>query len=271
MSTVNQMNTGTTNLRSFYARVSALGFGLIALTGIVVLILSLASGDAGEGLGFALVFIVVGLLVAGAVWGSRTWALILAALLSLALLGLVGPFSLFSLSHPESATDFIPVLLLLAGALLGLIGSVVAIVQGRSRTLRANASNTERLALGTVLAVVAVAVLLSIILTLTSRTGISAQARAGATSVEMKNYAFAPNILQVQAGDTVRLVLKNDDSTLHTFTLPQAGVDVSVPPGSEKVVEFKAPPPGVYLSYCIPHSSSNGFVREGMVGTLQAQ
>ncbi len=271
MSTVNPMNASTTSVRSFYARISALGFGLIALTGVVVLVLGLAGGGAEEGLGFALVFIVVGLLVAGAVWRRGRWALVLAAVLSLALLGLVGPFSLFSLSHPESATDFIPVLLLLAGALLGLIGSIVAIVQGRRRTLRASANNSERLVLGTVLGAVAVAVLLSIVLTFTSRSGVSAEAKTGASSMQMKNYMFAPNIVQVKAGDTVRLVIKNDDSTLHTITLPLVGVDVSLPPGSEKVVEFEAPPPGVYLWYCIPHSNVNGSIRGGMVGTLQAQ
>jgi len=225
----------------------------------------------GESAGFAAVFIVVGLLVAGLVWRFRRWALILAALLSFALLGLVVPFSLFSLSHPESAIDFIPIVLMLAGASLGFVGSIVAIVQWRRRTTRAEGTSVERLVLRGVLGVLAVAVLLSIVLTVTSHTVASAAAKAGATSVQIKSFAFTPGSLLASAGGTVRLVVKNDDATLHTFTLPQAGVDVSVPPGSEKVIEFTAPAAGSYQWFCIPHSSVNGATRQGMVGTLQVQ
>jgi hypothetical protein len=103
MTTVNQMNPTATNLRSFYARLSALGFGLIALTGLFALVWSLATGDTSQGFVFPLVFIIVGLLVAGAVWRWGRWTLVLAAVLSFALVALIGPFSPFSLSHPESA------------------------------------------------------------------------------------------------------------------------------------------------------------------------
>ncbi|MGE5262573.1 MAG: hypothetical protein ACM3S0_04260, partial [Acidobacteriota bacterium] len=164
MNTAIQMNATATakRVQPFYARVTALGFGLVALTGVVILVLGLSGGSAGEELGFALAFIIVGLLVAGAVWRFGRWALVLAAVLSLALVGLVGPFSLFSLSHPESATDFVPVVLMLAGAILGLIGSVVALVQGRRGMLRESATSTERSVLGIALGAVALAVLLSL-------------------------------------------------------------------------------------------------------------
>ena len=260
-----------TNVRSFYARVSALGFGLIALAGLVGLVFGLLNGSAGDSAGFAIVFMAVGLLVAGAVWRFGRWAFILAALLSFALLGLLVPFSLFSLSHPESANDFIPIVLALAGACLGFVGAIVGIVQWRRKTVRAEGTSAERLAVGGVLGVLAVATLLSIVLSLTSHTVVSAAARAGATSVQIKSFTFTPGSLLVSPGGTVRLVVKNDDTTLHTFTLPQAGVDVSVPPGSEKVIEFMAPAAGSYQWFCIPHSSVNGATREGMVGTLTVQ
>ena len=260
-----------TDARSFYVRVSALGFGLIALTGLVALGFGLLSGDLSANAGFAAVFMVLGLLVAGLVWRFGRWALILAAVLSFALLGLVVPFSLFSLSHPESANDFIPIVLMVAGAGLGFAGAIVAIVQWRRQTARAEGTRVERLVLRGVLGVLAVAILFSIVLSLTSHTVVSAAAKAGATSVQIKGFAFAPGSLLVSAGDKVRLVVKNDDATLHTFTLPQAGVDVSVPPGSEKVIEFTAPAAGSYQWFCIPHSSANGATREGMVGTLQVQ
>ena len=72
-------------------------------------------------------------------------------------------------------------------------------------------------------------------------------------------------------GGRVRLAIKNLDPTLHTLTLPEAGVDVSVSPGSEKIVEFNAPASGVYQWYCIPHASMDGSMRSGMVGSLIVQ
>lgn len=270
MSTAVQMSetAARTQARSFYTRVAALGFGLIALSGVVALIASVATGNTGGDAVFALVFLVVGLLVAGAAWTSRGWALILAAVLSLALLALVGPFALFILAHPESATEFVPVVLMLAGAVLGLVGSLIALVQSRRRLSRTRATGTERLALGTVLGVLALAVVLSLALTVTARTTVSAAARTGATSIQVKNFVFSPSTAQAHAGDPVRVVVRNDDTTLHTFTLAAAGVDVAIPPGSERLVEFKLPAAGVYQWYCVPHSAVDGGIRTGMTGTL---
>ncbi len=271
MNTAIQMNATTTRVRSFYTQVTALGFGLITLTGVIGVISSLAAGETGENMIFSLVFLIVGFLVAAAVWSARGWALILAALLSLALLGLVGPFALFPLAHPESATEFVPILLMLGGALLSLIGSIVALFQSRRKSARASATSAERLALSVLLGAIALASLFSMILTLTNRTTVSAEAKAGAASVHIKNFSFSPAPLRANAGETVRFVVSNDDASLHTFTLPVAGVDVAIPPGSEKVVEFKAPASGTYQYYCIPHSRENGGTHEGMVGILVVQ
>ncbi|MCC7362117.1 MAG: cupredoxin domain-containing protein [Anaerolineales bacterium] len=120
---------------------------------------------------------------------------------------------------------------------------------------RAEARRGETCALGGLLGVVGLAVVFSVALTLADNTSVSAQARAGAITVEMKNYAFTPITLQAQPGVTVRLLLKNDDSTLHSFTLPAAGVDVSVPPGTEKLAEFIAPAGGAVLARLLRYRS----------------
>src|SRR5260221_4241974 len=108
------------NTRPFYARLTALGFGMIALTGLVVLGVMLATGTLADNGGFGIAFLVLGLLVTGLVWRRGRWALIVAAVLSFLLLALAAPFELFSLGHPESAIDFVPTVLSLAGALVGL-------------------------------------------------------------------------------------------------------------------------------------------------------
>ncbi len=246
MQTVLEAPPAVTKARPFYVRVTTLGFGLIALAGIVVLIFGALGGDLAASANYGIAYLVIGLLVGGA------------------------PFSLFSFVHPESAADFVPLVVSVAGGLLGLVGSVGALAQSRRPPARAQSTRVERWALGGLLGVVAVASVLSIGLTLAGRTAVSAADKTGAANVQMHNFAFAPNALLVSAGGTVRIVVKNNDATLHTFTLPQAGVDVSVPPGSEKVIEFKAPAAGTYQWFCIPHSSLNGATRDGMVGTLTA-
>lgn len=257
--------------RPFYARVAALGFGLIALTGLIGLMTALAVGDTGESLIFSVVFVIVGLLVALALWTSGTWARVLGIVLSLLLFALVVPFASFPLSHPESATEFVPIIIMIIGALLGLVGAVVALIQSRRGTPRDRATSAERTGLATLMGILAMAALFSVVLTLTSRTPITAEARVGAASMQIANFAFSPATWQAHPGDTVRMVIKNDDNSMHTFTLPAAGVDVAIPPGAEKIVEFKVPAAGIYLWYCIPHSAESDGIRNGMTGTLVAE
>ncbi|MEP7356069.1 MAG: cupredoxin domain-containing protein [Anaerolineales bacterium] len=270
LSTALNHPTTAARQRPFYTRVSALGFGLVALAGVAVLVAGLLAGDVAANAGFGLAFIVIGLLVAALIWRVGRATLFVAGGLAFLLLALLVPFSLFNLAHPESAPDFVPLVLTVAGLLLGLIGCVAAGLEWRRGTGRAKARPGELWALGGLLGVTGAAVLLSVVLTLAGHTSVSAEAKAGATSVQMKDFAFAPGTMQVSPGQTVRLVVRNADATLHTFTLPAAGVDVSVPPGAERVIEFKAPAAGVYQWFCIPHSTADGATRTGMVGTLRA-
>ena len=250
--------------RPFYTRLAALGFLSIALTGLVAMGFGLLAGDM-SGLAFELTVLIVGLLLAGALLRFGAWAQVLAALLSFLVLALLLPFSIFNLLHPESAADFIPLVLLVGGAAFGFIGSLVSLIQRRRHALRATATSAEALALRTILTATALVAIASLLLTATARTTVSAEAKASAIAVEQKNFLFSPNRIQARAGQTIRVVVKNNDSTLHTFTLNEVGVDVSIPPGSERLIEFKAPASGAFIWYCVPHLGS------GMVGTLVVQ
>lgn len=267
---MNAQNTARTNSlssRPFYTRLAALGFLLIALTGLISSGIAVISGNTGE-LSFVLVILVIGLLVAGLLLRFGAWAHVIAGLLSLLLLAAVLPFSLFNLQHPEDGSDFIPLVLLIAGAVLGLAGSVVGLIQRRKKVLRTAATHTERLALRIVLAALALVSLVSLGMTVMARTTLSSQARSNAVIVEIKDYEFHPDNIQVKTGETVRLAIKNSDTALHTFTLKEAGVDVSIPPGAERLIEFQALAPGTYQWYCIPHSSPGADGMTGMVGSL---
>ena len=83
------------------------------------------------------------------------------------------------------------------------------------------------------------------------------QAAAPVRTIEVKmgDYRFMPDLITVQAGNTVRLVFTNTDSiTPHNFTLKakSAGmnVDIDVSAGDTKSVELTPTTPGIYTFYC---------------------
>jgi hypothetical protein len=84
--------------RPFYVRLTALGFALIALAGVAYIGFGLIMGNASD-LAVVLAFVIVGLLIAGAVLRFGAWAQVVAALLSIAMLVLVVPFSIFNLQQ----------------------------------------------------------------------------------------------------------------------------------------------------------------------------
>ena len=109
--------------------------------------------------------------------------------------------------------------------------------------------------------------------------------------VEMTNFAFTPNIIEVNAGDVLEIVIQNVESVLHDFTIDKIDADVHVSylagtgehahveaqqdadvhfaltePGSG-VVHMKINEPGEYVFYCtVP-----GHREAGMEGTLIVQ
>jgi cytochrome c oxidase subunit II len=63
-------------------------------------------------------------------------------------------------------------------------------------------------------------------------------------------YAFDPVTIQVNAGETVRLVIRSTDG-VHGFAIPKLKIDVPVPKGGDPAtVEFTAPAAGRYEIAC---------------------
>jgi cytochrome c oxidase subunit II len=65
-----------------------------------------------------------------------------------------------------------------------------------------------------------------------------------------KRFAFVPQIIDVIAGEPVRLAIRSDDGT-HGFAIRELHIGVQIPRDGEVVtVEFTAPPPGRYEVAC---------------------
>jgi len=92
-------------------------------------------------------------------------------------------------------------------------------------------------------------------------------------AVGMGDYRFQPDVLELHAGEPVRLELTNTDGmTPHNFTLKAAGepgLDIDVAAGETKIVELTAPVSGTYTFYCnkkLPFMKSHR--DRGMEGAL---
>ena len=65
-----------------------------------------------------------------------------------------------------------------------------------------------------------------------------------------KKFTFEPALIQVMAGEPVRLLIHSADTT-HGFSIRALKIDVQVPHGGDAVsVEFTAPPAGRYEVAC---------------------
>lgn len=171
-------------------------------------------------------------------------AAVFLGVVSAATLAFSAPHIAETLSHPESATDFVPQTLFTLSMVIAAVAAIPAYrevrrIGGTSRTPRLIA-----IAAG-VVAVVASAI------SIAAATGVeSVAAQPGDETVVTRNFDFAPAELTAEAG-TISVHLTNEDSTRHTFTIDGL-TDLSVPPDSTQRVTFEAAP-GTYRFYCRPH------------------
>jgi plastocyanin len=240
-----------------------LGFLLMVLGLLIPLVATLSRGERVDS--FLLAFLVIALLLTALVSRFGAWAWLTGAVLgTLLLIMLMGFGAAFALGHPESFLDFAPSVLIVVGLAMGVTGAVIALIQRRRGTARTVATVTERRAISMIVAALAVVALISGALTLTGRTTVAADVRAEAVALQMKDFSFNPARLQAKSGETVRLVITNAGTTLHTFTIRELGVNANIAPGNEALVEFQAPSAGTYTWICVPHATGDG----GMSGML---
>ena len=248
--------------RPFYSRL-AVG-GLVTIVAMMVLlgIIQLASSDTSN-LAFLVINIAIPLIVAGLIWRFGSWALVLGAIAGLLGTGLVyGPYLIESADSINSVFDFGVAIVTTVAALTALVGSIVAFVQIRIGKARVAATAVERIALRGIAVVVAVLVVVSGIFTVAARDTVEEAERTGAIEVLMKATEFRTAELVATSGETLRLVLKNDDLYIHTFTIDEFGIDVTVGPRGEKALSLSSSNPGTFEYKCIIPG------HESMTGTL---
>lgn len=165
---------------------------------------------------------------------------------------LSGPFVIPTLTVPASGGEFILNVASLVAALVGIVAAI-AVLRRRDAT----PSRAPR-TLGMVgLAVTLLALVVGVIAAVTFE---GALAEEGDITLVAEDIEFDQESLEAESG-TVGVFVDNKDATLHTFTIDELDVNLSIPAGSADRVEFEAEP-GSYTFYCIPHE-------EDMKGTLE--
>jgi plastocyanin len=84
-------------------------------------------------------------------------------------------------------------------------------------------------------------------------------------TVQMQDRYFEPNVLAGSAGLRVTLMVRNEGSQLHNFTLTSQGIAQDVPPGSIVAIPVVLPYSGEAIFFCRFHRDS-----AGMLGALVA-
>jgi plastocyanin len=181
--------------------------------------------------------------VGGLIWlrGAEKGPAILLLVAFVLFLGLSAPFIVPTLTVPASAGDFILNLASLLAAIAGILGAISVI---RKRDDTGAPTTIGRILIG--LFVVGVAI--SIFSTVSYD---DAVAQDGDVKLVTKDIKFSDTSLEAGGGE-VSVFIDNQDSTLHTFTIEELGVDLAVPASKSARITFNAEP-GTYEFFCRPH------------------
>lgn len=158
-------------------------------------------------------------------------------------------WTIFGLFSPISFFDFVPGLLVLPGALIAIVSSIAALRAQRRGDLVATPERGEARWLKVWPALVLVLAIMSAALTFLGQEDLDA-ADADLT-VTLTDFEFDESEYSVAGGTTV--LVRNDDPFLHTFTIEELDIDVTMSPGQEELVEIPAQA-GDYIVFCEPHS-----------------
>ena len=249
---------------SVYTRVTILGLLLVVLGALVATIIGAIEGTI-QNYFFTLIILIIHLIVAGLVWKFGRWALIVAAVIAVLTFVAISGLFQYGLGNVDSFFDFVPNILLIVGNLLAFVGGISAFIQRHQANPRTVATRVERAVFGSIALVVVALTGLSGGVTITGRDTVAAEDKIGAIEMVMKKIQFKPDVLDVRGfpkDAAVRIVLKNDDLLVHTFTVKDLDIDVALGAKSEGLVVLTSPGPGTYPITCeVPG-------HEDMKGTL---
>jgi hypothetical protein len=229
-----------------YARAALMGLGLY-FVGVLTIVVAILIYDVAEAY-FVLFFAVPGVIVAAALLFWQRWGLIVAIVGSLIGLLFLTEDADLILTTPRAFFDFTATWFGIVGLLIVLIAAIVGTVQYFRKSPAPTAAWQSK-AIAGVAAVLGIAAVVSLVLMLANTSSVSEAEAGDAPEVTAKHTKWSVEMLSAPAGE-VRIVVKNDDPLLHTFTIEDLDIDVSLSPWSEQVVVLGDLTPGNYGFVC---------------------
>ena len=235
-----------------YATVTVVGLLVIALGSLLATVPEPFIGPPATALS---------LLLATVVWRFGRWTLLLSALYGLPPLIISVALLTFTFIHLDSFLQFMPLLLVLGiGSLISLIAGTKAFAGYRRRHAAPVSPETARWWLRTAVVAVVALTIASAVLAFAGRTTVASDASAGATEITLKFPNIEPSAVEAGVGQTVRLLVRNSDWGLHTFTMAGLDVDYAMRPRSSRLIEFTPTEAGEYRYFCrvLGHDAMKG-------------
>jgi hypothetical protein len=232
---------------SVYAKIALFGVALYLLTALLFFVAVIISEPAD--VAFILFLVIPALIVAAAIYFIRPWGLIVG------ILGGIFGLTFFSedvdliLGTPQSFFDFTGQVIGMTGLIVIIVASAIGLIQHFRHADRTELSPTDRRILQGIAGVLAIVAVISAVLTVTNIGGVSAEEEQNATVIEAKKTAWEPEQVTI-SGSNRRLVIKNRDPFLHTFTIYDLDIDERLSPGSETVIELPSSATGVIPFVC---------------------
>jgi plastocyanin len=234
-----------TNLATF-------GFAMAATGPLLLLIATLGWGLDTDDAAFFVAPIVAAAIGIVLIRQRRTAWRIVAVVLAV-LIGLMLFWTAFGLAAPDSFFDFVPGLLVLPGVLLAL-GAGIASIRARRKDAARTTDGRERKVMVGLAGALGVLGVLSAVLTVAGKDTVSEEDRQNADLVvTLSDFEYDRAAYDAAAETTV--LVRNDDPVLHTFTVDDLDIDITLTPGSERLITLPAEA-GTYVVYCAPHTSN---------------
>jgi plastocyanin len=244
------MTETDTSLHARWSRFAALGLFMVGLAAFLLVGAVLIWGLDAEGqLPFFIALIAVPWVGAYLVDRYGTWSKIVAIVIALLAVGMMF-WTAFGLGLPGSFFDFVPGVLVVPGAVVAIVGAVAAMVAKRRGHVSARPDGGERRAIQIVVAVVVALAAISAVMSVAGRQTVDAT-DASAT-VDFKNFEFDSAGYEAPGGS--QIVVTNDDPFTHTFTIDALGIDVTLGPNDQALVDLPATT-GTFIVYCKLHTS----------------
>lgn len=245
--------------KPFWARVVLLGIGLYLLVGLAYALGGLANGEP-DVLIFVLISSLPALLIGLFILRFGAWSYVFGAVVSVIGLLFFGTSLPTAISSPNSFFDFAGTLVSTVALLMILVGCIVAFFQRNEPV--ATGSPTAIVAIKGIVAALAVLSIMSAVFTVASIEKVSAADKQGAILVRADKTEWNTESIEGRSDGTLKLLIKNSDPFLHTFTVDGLNMDFKVTPGSEKLIVLERPLAGTYEFICTIAGHEN------MKGTL---